>query len=155
MGEFFLLIVRWLHAIAAVTWVGGGIFYWVVLKPALRAQDNNGFMGRLAGPEFGQLIGVAMGVLIFTGSILAVARLSEEAATGTYALLLGLKILASAWMFAVVLTRRRARRSLGLQGPSRTAMGFLTSVNSSIIIGLAVFFLSDLLRFLIERNLAQ
>ena len=155
MSEAFLLIIRWLHAIAAVTWVGGGIFYWIVLRPALHTQDSDGFMARVAGPEFGQLVGVAMGALILTGSILAVARLSEQEATGTYALLLGLKILASAWMFGVVLARRRPRRSPEPQGSSRTAIGFLTSVNSSIIIGLIVFFLSDLLRFLIERNLAQ
>jgi uncharacterized membrane protein len=155
MGEAFLLIVRWLHAIAAVTWVGGGIFYWAVLKPALRTQDSNSFMARVAGPEFGQLVGVAMGTLILTGSILAVDRLSEPEATGMYGLLLGLKILASAWMFAVVLARRRPRQGAESQGSSKTAMSFLTSVNSSIVIGLVVFFLSDLLRFLIERNLAQ
>jgi putative copper export protein len=155
MGEAFLLIVRWLHAIAAVTWVGGGIFYWAVLKPALRTQDSNSFMARVAGPEFGQLVSVAMGALILTGSILAVDRLSEEAATGMYGLLLGLKILASAWMFGVVLFRRRPRRGTEPQGSSKTAVNFLTSANSSIVVGLVVFFLSDLLRFLIERNLAQ
>ena len=155
MGDVFLLIVRWLHAIAAVAWVGGGIFYWVVLRPALRAQDANSFMARVAGPEFGQLVGVAMGTLILTGSILAVDRLSEQAATGTYGVVLGLKILASAWMFAVVVARRRPRRGGQPQGSSRTAMSFLTSVNMSIIVGLVVFFLSDLLGFLIERNLAQ
>ena len=34
--DWILLVIRWAHAVAAVAWVGGGIFYLMVLRPALR-----------------------------------------------------------------------------------------------------------------------
>ena len=37
LGEGVLLLIRWCHAIAAVTWVGGTLFYLLVLRP--RSSD--------------------------------------------------------------------------------------------------------------------
>ena len=34
-GDLFLVVVRWIHVVAAAAWVGGSIFYLFVLRPAL------------------------------------------------------------------------------------------------------------------------
>ena len=35
-GDVFFLLIRWFHGLAAVAWVGGGIFYLMVLRPAVQ-----------------------------------------------------------------------------------------------------------------------
>jgi len=99
MADVFLLIVGWLHAIAAVAWVGGGVFYWLVLRPAIRAGALPPQVSRFTAVEFGQLVILAMWTLVVTGAILLFTRLSEPTATLPYGVVLGVKIALSAWMF--------------------------------------------------------
>lgn len=156
MADILLLIIRWLHAIAAVAWVGGAIFYWLILRPALRSGDPSGLITRFAGPEFGQVVSLAVGILIITGAILSFDRLSAETVTAAYVSVLVVKILLAGWMFALVWTRRQDTSVLS-PAPSgwlRTAIGSLTNINATLVLGPVVFFLSDLLRFLVERELS-
>jgi uncharacterized membrane protein len=153
MPEVLLLLIRWLHAVAAVAWVGGGIFYWVVVRPAVRAGIAPPALTRFAGAEFGQLVGMAMWTLAITGGILGVSRLSEDTATATYGLVLGLKIALSAWMFFLVIGRRRRARADAPRGRLRMAADALGHVHMTVVLGLAVFLLSDVLRALVERGL--
>ncbi len=155
MAEILLLIIRWLHAVAAVSWVGGGIFYWVILRPALRAGDPSGQQARLAGPEFGQLVTLAMWTLVITGAILSFDRLSAETATVTYFTVLAIKIAAAGWMFAAVWNRRRGTPAAPASAVSRrrALLGAMGGVNVTVVLGLVVFFISDLLRFLVEQEL--
>ncbi len=99
MADVFLLIVRWAHAIAAVAWVGGGIFYWVVMRPALRTEGVPPAVARFAGAEFGGLVALAAWTLVVTGAVLVLAPLSELTAGVPYAAVLGVKIALSGWMF--------------------------------------------------------
>ncbi len=160
MADVFLLIVRWAHAIAAVAWVGGGIFYWVVLRPALRTEGVPPGVARIAGVEFGGIVALAMWTLVVTGAVLVLARLSEEAAGVPYGAVLALKIALSGWMFLLVTGRRRgARTAAGMgtggapRGRLRSAANTLGSVNTTVVLGIVVFGLSDVLRLLFERNL--
>ena len=153
VGDAFLLIVRWLHVIAAAAWVGGGIFYWVVVRPALRAGDSTGLLARFAGPEFGQLVNLCMWTLVITGLVLAFDRLSEETGTVSYAAVLSVKVLLAGWMFLIVQTRRRR----GAEGAGKRGWGkvvnALEHVNMTVVLGLIVLVLSDVLRWLVERGL--
>ena len=154
-ADYFLLAIRWLHAISAVVWVGGGIFYWLVLRPALRGDNAPEGIARFAAVEFGQLVGLAMGVLVVTGGILAVQRLTEDTSTVTYVSVLAVKVALSAWMFFLVLSRRRGRAepSEG-RGRLRVAVNALGHVNTTVILGMGIFLLSDVLRLIVERGLA-
>ena len=157
MADVLLLIVRWAHAIAAVAWVGGGIFYWVVLRPALRTEGVPPAVARFAGAEFGGLVALAAWTLVVTGFVLVFARLSEPAADVPYGAVLALKIALSVWMFLLVSGRRRgARTAIGTGAPRgrlRAAANALGNVNTTVILGVVVFGLSDILRLLFERNL--
>ncbi|MEE8517815.1 MAG: hypothetical protein V3S98_01660 [Dehalococcoidia bacterium] len=157
MTDAFLLIIRWLHAIAAVSWVGGGIFYWVVLRPASRAGEVSPTLARFAGAEFGQLVVLAMWTLVITGGILVFTRLSEDASTVPYGAILALKVALSAWMFFAVVGRRPGRRAAEAEstGRLRGAANALGSVNTTVIVGLVIFGLSDVLRLIVERQLGQ
>ena len=155
MADIILLIIRWLHAVAAVAWIGGGIFYWVVLGPALRSSGPSRSVARFAGPEFGQVVTLAMGVLLITGAILAFDRLTAQTATAAYVSVLVVKIVLAAWMFGVVWVRQRGAPELPPEGSGRlrVAVDTLTSTNATVVVGLVVFLLSDILRLLIERGL--
>ncbi len=155
-GDYFLLVIRWLHATAAVAWLGGGIFYWAVLRPALRSGGAPAGVAKFASLEFGQLVGLAMWVLVVTGGILGVQRLSEETSTVTYFGVLAAKIALSAWMFFLVINRRGAPlQPDGPRGRVRLAVNALGHVNMTVVLGLVIFFLSDVLRFIVERGLVD
>ena len=159
MADVFLLIVRWAHAIAAVAWVGGGIFYWVVLRPALRTEGVTPAVARIAGVEFGGLVALSAWTLVITGAVLVLARFSEPAADVPYAAVLAVKIALAGWMFLLVSGRpRRAHRNGAPadgrpRGRLRAAANALGSVNMTVVLGIVVFGLSDVLRLLFERNL--
>ena len=157
MTDTFLLIIRWAHAIAAVAWVGGGIFFWVVLRPAMRAGEVPPALRRFAGVEYGQLVAFAMWTLVITGGILVFTRLSEPTATVPYGAVLGVKVALSAWMFFLVMGRRRATRQPEppRASPLRVAANALGHVNMTVVLGIIVFLLSDVLRLLVERGLVD
>ena len=156
MTDAFLLIVRWLHVIAAVAWVGGGVFYWLVLRPAIRAGAVPAQVSKFASMEFGQIVLMAMWTLVLTGAILLFTRLSEPTATLPYGVVLGVKIALSAWMFFLTVGRR-GRRLDGAQprGSLRAAANALGHVNMIVLLGIAVFLLSDVLRYMVERGLVD
>lgn len=155
MPDYILVIVGWVHAIAAVAWLGGAIFFWVVLRPALKAGTTPETVSRFTASEFGQLVGLAMWVLVITGGILMFNRLSGPSATLPYGATLGLKITLSAWMFFLVVGRRSRKRPKEETGRVRSTINALGHVNMTVILGGIVFLLSDILRMLVERQLAS
>ena len=67
----------WIHLLAAVVWVGGMVFLSVVLVPVLK-QDG-GFarhvvLFRTVAYRFRAVVWGAMGLLVFTGSMMAMGR---------------------------------------------------------------------------------
>ena len=106
--DWILVAIRWGHAVSAVAWVGGGIFYLMVLRPAVRrAQGWPEETARAVGSEFRSVVATAIAVLLLTGAILTVARLTEDAATIPYIAVLVVKVTLAAYMFYVVRFLRR------------------------------------------------
>ena len=155
MTDAFLLIVRWLHVIAAVSWVGGGVFYWLVLRPAIRAGAMPAQVSKFASMEFGQIVLMAMWTLLLTGAILVFTRLSEPTATLPYGVVLGVKITLSTWMFFLTLNRGARTPEVSGQGRIRSAVNALGHVNMTVVLGIIVFLLSDILRLLVEYELGS
>ena len=155
MTDAFLLIVRWLHVIAAVAWVGGGVFYWLVVRPAIRAGAVPTRVSKFASMEFGQIVLMATWTLVLTGAILLFTRLSEPTATLPYGVVLGVKIALSAWMFFLTLNRAGRAPEVSGQGRIRSAVNALGHVNMTVVLGIIVFLLSDILRLLVEHELGS
>ena len=77
--EWILVIIRWGHAVSAVAWVGGGIFYLLVLRPAIRrSRGLPPETGDAIRDEFRGLVITAIAVLLLSGVVLSVARLTGE-----------------------------------------------------------------------------
>ncbi|MFW6074231.1 MAG: copper resistance protein CopD [Chloroflexota bacterium] len=109
--DLLLLALRVFHALAAMIWLGGGIYYLVAVVPATRGHDESGAVASRAQQYFGEWAQPATLVMLATGMVLVFDRLSEGKGGLTYAGLLGFKILAALAAFGLVLNRRRGRRT--------------------------------------------
>jgi len=96
------LLVRWLHVLAAITWIGGMLFIALVLVPVTRRLDDTALRARLVravGLRFRAVGWIALGVLVATGlanlwlhpSLLNSPRLHWKLG------LVGLTLILSAW----------------------------------------------------------
>ena len=66
------LVSRWLHVLAAITWIGGMLFITLVLVPVTRRLDDAALRARLAhaiGLRFRTVGWIALGVLVATGLV--------------------------------------------------------------------------------------
>ena len=155
--DWILVVIRWGHALAAVAWVGGGIFYVVVLRPSIRRSPLPLETGRTLGVEFRGLIGTAIGVLLITGVILSAARLTEDAVSVAYVAVLAVKIVLAMYMFYIVRFLHRQsypEEAAPERGWWARTRGRLTGTTAVLIIGLVVFGLADILSALFEQGLA-
>ena len=155
--DWILVIIRWGHAVSAVAWVGGGIFYLMVLRPAIRrSQGLPPETGAAIRDEFRGLIATAIAVLLVTGVILSVARLTGEGATVPYAIVLGVKIALALFMFYVARIVRRGDYDTPNEPPAgalRKVARRATSPIALLVIGVVVIGLSDVLDGLFEDAL--
>ena len=154
--DWILVAIRWGHALGAVAWVGGGIFYLMVWRPAHRQAPAPEQTGRIMGAEYRSLVNTAISVLLLTGVILSVARLTEDNITLAYVAVLVVKIVLACYMFYIV--RFLNPRSYPEDLPSANgwlgkARGSLTGTAAVLIIGLVVFGLADVLSALFEGSL--
>ena len=154
--DWILVAIRWGHALAAVAWVGGGMFYILVLRPALNRNPISGEAEKAVGSEFRGLVATAIGILLVSGVVLSVSRLTADTVTSTYVLVLLAKITLALYMFYVVrFLRQKAYPTDPAPGSGRwiRLRGRLTSTTAVLIIGVVVFGLSDVLDVLFEKNL--
>ena len=154
-----MAVVSWIHLLAAVVWVGGGLFYLLVLRPALRSQGmgppGGDFTRALAG-QFRGTVELSILVLVVTGVVLAFQRLTAPEATAAYGLVLAIKIALSVAMFGLAYWMGRLgeiERLLGAGGTPGASTGRsrpwrLSPATATIILGAAVLLLAELLRLL-------
>lgn len=159
LGDWFLLFVRWLHLLGAVAWVGGSIFFFAILRPTPQSTAQDLALSRIAGQEFRNLVDVAITVLLVTGAILSISRLTSGHATVAYGVVLGLKIALAVWMFYLVWFRERRRPAPANQatpqidGPVGAWMRTLTANNVILALGITVLLLADVLHAIFENAL--
>ena len=154
--DWILVVIRWGHAVAAVAWVGGGIFYITVLRPGLRRGPASAETNRAVGAEFRGLVNTAIAVLLLTGVVISVARLTEDTITIAYIAALVVKIILALYMFYIVrFLRPTTYPDETPAGNSRWAKArdSLTGTTAVLIIGLIVFGLADVLSALFEDGL--
>jgi len=159
IGDMFMLIVRWMHLVSATLWVGGSLFYFLVLRPVSRRfPDLPKGLSQGYAVEFRALVITAIVVLVATGVILAADRLTANVVGAPYAATLGVKSVLTIWMFLLVRDQRRQTKLLEpyLAKPARPpnalqkALQAVSGYNTLVILGLIVFFLSDMMKVLYE-----
>ncbi len=139
--DWLLLIVRWIHIITAVLWLGSSLFLWIVVIPVSKQLEvHKDFIATIVR-EFGGVVNISVLSLVVTGSILTTARLSIDNVSLTWISVFGIKMATVLWIFWSVF---RARRS--------TVSKYY--YNSATVAGVIVFFISSLLHKIIEESSA-
>ncbi|MBI2854769.1 MAG: hypothetical protein HYX87_07615 [Chloroflexi bacterium] len=154
--DIFLLVIRWLHVLAAAALVGGGIFYVLGLRLAgakVLAQGDAD-RSRQVKSERSKLAGGFLAIIVASGLVLGLDRLSRPEVNGVYLALLVLKLLLAGSTLSLV--RRLAWRP-GAEGrahlPGR--WGSMTVSNLMLALGAATFLVSVFLRAVFEVALRQ
>ena len=155
---WILLEIRWADALGAVAWVGGAIFYLVVLRPALRRGPVPEETTRTIGEEFRGIVNTAIAVLLITGIILSASRLTSDTVPLAYVVVLAVKIALALYMFYIVrFLRRRAYPEEVAQSPGwwPRLRGHATGTTGVLILGVVVIGLADVLAALFENSLTN
>ena len=153
-----LIAIRWAHALAAVAWVGGSIFFLLVLRPSLKRANGGGPVGRLAGAEFRSLVNTAIAVLVLTGVVLSLSRLTSTAVSVPYVVVLVGKVIVALYMFSVawLLRRRDTTEEPGARtGPLTRLRRGLVSPEAVLVGGIIAIGLADVLDALFEMGLSK
>ena len=156
------MAIRWIHALAAVAWVGGGIFYLLALRPGLKRSGAAGDVERNVILEYRGLVNTAIAALLISGVILTLSRLTSDAASMAYVGVLAAKVALALYMFYAAWLMQRGRRRGDLDADERvTGRAFarlrskLTSPAAVLILGIVVIGLADVLDYLFERGLEE
>lgn len=149
-----LVIAQWVHTLAAAFWVGGGLVYLLVIRPAARRAEG----ARTLAGEFRSLVDIAVIAMVITGVVLAFDRLTSQHAGVAYAAVLGVKLALTLGMFwlAGVIRRRRPRPASPAAASSTPKTGWralMDAANQVVAIGVVVFLLSTVMQALFEQAL--
>jgi hypothetical protein len=104
LAEALLVVLRWLHAMAAVAFLGWAAVLWFDGAPL-------GDSGR-ARQRFKEIVELTLLVFLATGAVLSVDRLSRGAG-GVYAAVLALKILCAVVAYQYAFRWRRVGLPVG------------------------------------------
>jgi len=163
LSEVFLLLIRWFHALAAVTWVGGSLFYVLVIRPQQRKAGADGtMMGSEALNQFKGLVDTCIAILLITGTVMLFDRITSPSTPPAYLITASIKIALALWMFAIARRRWQRRKPTQAQSTSSPVpkrdrltrfMALISGINLTVILGIIVFFISDLLAFIYQQGL--
>ncbi len=146
-ADWLIIIARWVHITGALAWVGGSIFFALVLRPV--SVTNPEAMRAVMGPigsVYREVVDLSVAAVLVSGIVLMFDRLTGNDATVAWAIVLAIKLTIALWMFYLVWRLRQA----GYRPPK--AKGVLSRI--SWLLGYNAFFLATLLRELFEKSLA-
>ncbi|MCX6024557.1 MAG: hypothetical protein NTZ05_23060 [Chloroflexi bacterium] len=152
--DVFRVGLRWIHGIAALTWVGGSLFWYLAIRPALERQERppNEFL-RALGESFGGLVRTSVPVLLISGMVLTVDRLGQLLAPPLYMALLALKVVLALWMIWLNRELALRRRRRPASAPPPAASRGPQPATQALLLGLAVYLLADALKVVFEAGL--
>jgi uncharacterized membrane protein len=147
-------LILWSHAMAAMAWVGGSLFFAVALTPALEHLGKT--PERLAlvaatSHEFREVVRLSILVFLVTGGVLVFTRLGWSRIPNAYVVVLVIKSALSLVMFW--LTGRIGASADRGDPQARSLVWWARPQYLILELGVVVYALSIALRFLYEDAL--
>lgn len=156
--DIFSAAILWLHTLAAVAWVGGMVFNLLVLRPSMGVVDpaQRIKLAEKVLKRFIPLVWICIGVLLFTGILLALPKVpSLKVLFGSFygSILLFKLALVLIMIFIVVIIRYaflpRLESLIAISSPDvGKVMGQIVSlVKINLGLGVLVLLLTGFLAF--------
>ncbi len=157
--NIFNVLVIWAHLISATAWVGGSIFWLIVVTPSIKKispNDKIEIMKSISN-EFKSVVDTSMFILLFTGAIMTFNRITPGHIGSLYVLILGIKILFVSYLFYLIRSRRSnypTTQPISLKNRNdRKFMIITKKPNLIVIIGLIIYLISDILRSIHDASI--
>lgn len=160
--DIFHIFIRWAHLVSATIWVGGSLFWLLVINPASKKTSSNLIeFAKKMSSEFRSLVTTCIFIMIITGVIMTFNRITPGNIGATYLIILGVKIILVLIMIYLVRTKRKLpeyltkdiTNTISNSKTSIIAKAF-SSYNLIVLIGLIVYLISDILKLIYEISLA-
>ncbi len=150
-------IILGIHLTAIAAWLGGILFFLLVLRPALKTMSNPE-MSRGVGRIFQEVSEIALWIVIGSGILLSLDRLLLANIQASYLVVLSIKIALVVWiaLIAMNLWGRVSRTRPSVGGKSSIYTRLLRaawSTNTQLVLGIVVVFLAEILRVIYNRSI--
>lgn len=158
VADWLILIARWAHITGALAWVGGSMFFALVLRPVSSAQPEamSGVMKPI-GSVYREVVDISVVAVIVSGLVLMFDRLTGNDATVAWVAVFAVKLAIAVWMFYLVWRLRQGRYqppASQKSGGVLSKLSWFLGYNALVFFGVIVFFLATLLRELFEKSIA-
>ena len=144
-----LVVLRFIHVLAAALWVGGGIVV-LAARAAPNAAPLAGISSAVLGRTVGRLVGTGFAVFVVTGVLLTFNRLAEQSIDAAYIAVLVSKTLLALAMFRLAVPGRRPSEPQAATSDHRP--WWQTRTAFIVGLGLAIYLLSLILNEMAELS---
>ncbi len=140
ISDYILILIQWTHHLGAVCWVGGCVFYYLVLKPVYQETQTVSLDRQRIAYQFRYVVKGAIWVLISTGIVLGISELVTQSVSNTYIVVLGVKVGFAASMFLLYVFNKESQAAV-----VRVLNIPVYRTDLILILGILVIGLSDIL----------
>ncbi len=147
------IVLRWGHAVAAVAWIGGSLFFLLVLNPALaavRSSEDRRSLAESVGRSFRDMVRASIAILTLTGALLLVDVVSRPGTSAPLAIALALHATIPVVMFLLTQELRRGRPRAA--PPKSPPVWWLRPSSVVLLLGLTVYVTAVVIQVLVEHN---
>ena len=143
-GIFFLLI-KLIHITASTIWVGGSLFFLLVVNQSITRENK--FIKGILRTNFKQIVDLCIWILLLSGVILTVNKLTSNSATVIYGSLLGFKLALVAWVTFLIWFKKSTKSYFSEETITKNQMlkEFFSRDRLLVILGIAIIYLSETL----------
>ena len=143
--DLITIFIKWLHSIAAMSWVGGSIFFALIIRPVQSSMNRKySVVFKNISIIYRDLVDISVIGIILSGIFLMFTKLSENI-TNEWMIVFIIKLFISVIMFYLVWRFRQkdfsyTSNSKGLYG----RLSFLLGYNAIIFFGVIILTHFDL-----------
>ena len=142
--NLIVIFIKWLHSVAAMSWVGGSIFFALIIRPVQSSMNEEySVVFKNISIIYRDLVDISVIGIILSGIFLMFTKLSENI-TNEWTIVFLIKLFISVIMFYLVWRFRQkdfsyTSNSKGLYG----RLSFLLGYNAIIFFGVIIFLLTS------------
>ena len=142
--DLITIFIKWLHSIAAMSWVGGSVFFALIIRPVQSSMNRKYYVVfKNISIIYRDLVDISVIGIILSGIFLMFTKLSENI-TNEWMIVFIIKLFISVIMFYLVWRFRQkdfsyTSNSKGLYG----RLSFLLGYNAIIFFGVIIFLLTS------------